>query len=79
MLESSEEEITDFIEEAQDEDNTSDVDDAPTGPSMVAPILGIPKQEELWTSLLERVTLLRFFRLSYQSLANLILSRDSYP
>ena len=56
MLESSEEELTDFIEEAQEEGDTSDVDDAPTGPSTVAPVLGISEPEELWQNLLERAT-----------------------
>ncbi|KAK0470827.1 hypothetical protein IW261DRAFT_1425664 [Armillaria novae-zelandiae] len=58
VLEASEEEITDFIQDAPDEDDISDVDDAPTtGPSMVAPVLGIPEQEKMWTDLLERASL----------------------
>ncbi|KAK0476890.1 hypothetical protein IW261DRAFT_1566954 [Armillaria novae-zelandiae] len=58
VLEASEEEITDFIQDAPDEDDISDVDDAPTaGPSTVAPVLGIPEQEKMWTDLLERASL----------------------
>ncbi|KAK0477072.1 hypothetical protein IW261DRAFT_1421277 [Armillaria novae-zelandiae] len=58
VLEASEEEITNFIQDALDEDNISNVDNAPTaGPSTVAPVLGIPKQEKMWTDLLERATL----------------------
>ncbi|KAK0466567.1 hypothetical protein IW261DRAFT_1426837 [Armillaria novae-zelandiae] len=58
VLEASEEEITDFIQDALDEDDISDVDDAPTaGPSTVAPVLGIPEQEKMWTDLLERASL----------------------
>ncbi|KAK0479492.1 hypothetical protein IW261DRAFT_1419600 [Armillaria novae-zelandiae] len=58
VLEASEEEITNFIQDAPDEDDTSDVDNAPTaGPSTVAPVLGIPEQEKMWTDLLERATL----------------------
>ncbi|KAK0482464.1 hypothetical protein IW261DRAFT_1418027 [Armillaria novae-zelandiae] len=58
VLEASEEEITDFIQDAPDEDDISDVDDAPTaGPSTVAPVLSIPEQEKMWTDLLERASL----------------------
>ncbi|KAK0481018.1 hypothetical protein EDD18DRAFT_1113380 [Armillaria luteobubalina] len=55
VLESSDEEIIDFIEDAKNEDDTSDALDAPPpGPSVLTPVLGQPKAEEHWTELLER-------------------------
>ncbi|KAK0477184.1 hypothetical protein EDD18DRAFT_1114778 [Armillaria luteobubalina] len=55
VLESSDEEIVDFIEDAENEDDTSDALDAPPpGPSAPTPVLGQPEAEERWTELLER-------------------------
>ncbi|KAK0488092.1 hypothetical protein EDD18DRAFT_1110699 [Armillaria luteobubalina] len=55
VLELSDEEIDDFIEDADNEDDTSDAVDAPTAdPSVVTPLPGQSKVEEPWTELLDR-------------------------
>ncbi|KAK0499231.1 hypothetical protein EDD18DRAFT_1350656 [Armillaria luteobubalina] len=55
VLESSDEKIVNFIEDAKNEDDTSDALDAPPpGPSVPTPVLGQPETEERWTELLER-------------------------
>ncbi|KAK0227726.1 hypothetical protein IW262DRAFT_1454898 [Armillaria fumosa] len=55
VLESSDEEVNEFIEDAEEDDDTSDADDAPTaGPSAVPPVIGHPEADEPWTGLLER-------------------------
>ncbi|KAK0492453.1 hypothetical protein EDD18DRAFT_1108842 [Armillaria luteobubalina] len=47
VLESSDEETVDFIEDAENEDDTSDTLDAPPpGPSALTPVLGQPEAEE---------------------------------
>ncbi|KAK0482826.1 hypothetical protein EDD18DRAFT_1362463 [Armillaria luteobubalina] len=56
VLGSSDKEIVDFIEDAKNEDDTSNALDAPPpGPSALTPVLGQPEAEEHWTELLERV------------------------
>ncbi|KAK0501957.1 hypothetical protein EDD18DRAFT_1100457 [Armillaria luteobubalina] len=55
VLESSDEEVDDFIEDADNEDDTSDAVDAPTAdPSAVTPLPGQSEVEEPWTELLDR-------------------------
>ncbi|KAK0227926.1 hypothetical protein IW262DRAFT_1455110 [Armillaria fumosa] len=55
VLKSSDEEVNEFIEDAEEDDDTSDADDAPTtGPSAVPPVIGHPEADEPWTGLLER-------------------------
>ncbi|KAK0493270.1 hypothetical protein EDD18DRAFT_1108062 [Armillaria luteobubalina] len=55
VLESNDEEVDDFIEDADNEDNTSDAVNAPTtDPSAVTPLLGQSEVEDPWTELLDR-------------------------
>ncbi|KAK0493512.1 hypothetical protein EDD18DRAFT_1356434 [Armillaria luteobubalina] len=55
VLESNDEEVDDFIEDADNEDDTSDAVDAPTtDPSAVTPLLGQSEVEDPWTELLDR-------------------------
>ncbi|KAK0481943.1 hypothetical protein EDD18DRAFT_1112931 [Armillaria luteobubalina] len=55
VLESNDEEVDDFIEDTDNEDDTSDAVNAPTtDPSAVTPLLGQSEVEDPWTELLDR-------------------------